>query len=65
LGQDSMVTELFKYPTIASLANYLKSDKTAAPADYSQIQDRVSRQRTAARLQAMRRKAHVEREARR
>jgi acyl carrier protein len=64
LGQDAMVIEFFKYPTIASLVNYLRSDKTAPPPEYSQIQDRVSRQRTAARIQAMRRKAYVEREPR-
>jgi hypothetical protein len=56
LGQDEAAIEFFKYPTIASLAHYLRSDKAAAPPDYSQIHDRVSQQRVAARLQALRRK---------
>jgi len=56
LGQDGAVIEFFKYPTIASLAHHLRSDKTAASPDYSQIHDRVSQQRVAARLQALRRK---------
>jgi acyl carrier protein len=57
LNQDGAVIEFFKYPTIAALANYLRSDKATAQPDYSQVEARISQQRAATRQQAMRRKA--------
>jgi hypothetical protein len=50
------VIEFFTYPTIAALADRLSSGAAAAPPDYGQVQDRVSRQKAAAHHQAMRRR---------
>ncbi|MBM4254541.1 MAG: amino acid adenylation domain-containing protein [Deltaproteobacteria bacterium] len=57
LHHDDGVIEIFKYPTIASLAHYLSSDKGAAQPEYSQIRDRIGQQQAAARMQALRNKA--------
>jgi len=56
-NQDEMGIEFFKYPTIASLAYYLRNNKTAEQPDYSQIQARIGHQRAAIRRQALRSKA--------
>jgi iturin family lipopeptide synthetase A len=47
LKTDCPVTELFKYPTIASLATRLSGGEGAPPADYAVIRDRADRQKAA------------------
>ncbi|MFM8331369.1 MAG: MupA/Atu3671 family FMN-dependent luciferase-like monooxygenase, partial [Candidatus Methylumidiphilus sp.] len=58
LDKNFLVIDLFKYPTIATLAARLSAAAGEAATDYSEVRSRADRQKAATAGQAQRRRAH-------